>query len=144
MDGRFHLWVSVRKGCDLMSSPDDLSATSGADIHESPKPAVSRQDTDPPSASNPAPGPSGRMWVLVLGAGLLAGLASFALGEAAPSIVSPPNVRPEIAGSGPQASAELEREMRRFRDQVAVLAYGGLGLALGPALGAAGGLSHPS
>jgi hypothetical protein len=85
------------------------------------------------------------MWAMVLGAGLLAGLASFGLGEATPALVPPSaDLPPEIASSGQRAAAEMERRMSRSRDQVATLAYGGLGMVLGLALGAAGGLSRRS
>src|SRR5262245_23826551 len=80
-------WNSIRKGCGLMSLPDERSAASQAEIGETLRPGVPGLETDSSAGPISALKPSGRTWAMVLGAGLLAGLASFAIGEAAPSLV---------------------------------------------------------
>src|SRR5262245_13503813 len=128
-----------------MSLPEDPSAVFPATINEARQPAVPGQENNAPPGTILAPGSSVRMWTMVLGAGLLAGLTLFALGEIATSLVrASPDLPPEIASSGIRAAAEMERRLSISRDQTATLAYGGLGMVLGLALGAAGGLSRRS
>jgi hypothetical protein len=88
---------------------------------------------------------SGRTWLLVLAAGLLAGLAGFGIGEAAPKLV-PPSLEfpPEMQGNSRRMAVEADRRRSVSRDQSAAVAYGGLGMVLGLALGAAGGLARRS
>jgi hypothetical protein len=86
-----------------------------------------------------------RGWSIVLGAGILAGLAGFGIGEAAPRLTPPDlNLPPEIQRSSSNKPLEIERRMRISRDRSATLAYGGLGAVLGLALGVAGGLIRRS
>src|SRR4051812_35216897 len=130
------------KGCGLMSLPDERSATSRAEVGETSQPAGPGHDTGPSPGSTMASRPSGRTWAMIVGAGLLAGLASFGMGEVAPALVSPSSaLPPEIAASGQRASAEMERRTAISRDRATALAYGGLGMFLGLALGGARGPS---
>jgi hypothetical protein len=128
-----------------MSLPDERSATSRAEIVEVIPTADAGRESDPPPGSIPTCRPTVRTWGMILGAALLSGLASFTLGEFAPVLVPPESLPPEIAAAGAQrASAETELRMKTSRDRVATLTYGGLGMALALALGAAGGLSRRS
>jgi hypothetical protein len=86
-----------------------------------------------------------RAWLIILAAGVLAGLVGFGIGEAAPRLVPPSlDLPPEIRASSSQAPIETERRMKIARDRAAAVAYGGLGAVLGLALGAAGGLARGS
>jgi hypothetical protein len=128
-----------------MSQLDDRSPTSSGTLDVPPQPG------DPGLANALLPGPTtapsspGRTWLLVLAAGLLAGLAGFGIGEAAPKFF-PVSLEfsPEIRRNGSRVPIELERRVGISRDQSATLAYGGLGMFLGLALGAAGGLARRS
>src|SRR5205814_1911460 len=63
----------------------------------------------------------------------------------APKLVPPDlDLPPEIRASSSNRPLETERRMRISRDRAAALAYGGLGMVLGLALGAAGGLVRRS
>jgi hypothetical protein len=86
-----------------------------------------------------------RGWSLIIGAGILAGLAGFCVGEASETHIRPDlNLPEEIMRSSSQKPLEIERRMGIARDHRTALAYGGLGLFLGLALGAAGGLTRRS
>ena len=87
---------------------------------------------------------AGRAWSLVLAAGLLAGLAGFGIGEAAPALIPPDLDLPQEIRASMRRNAEIERRMGIARDRAATLAYGGLGMVLGLALGVAGGLVRRS
>jgi hypothetical protein len=83
--------------------------------------------------------------LIVLGAGLLAGLAAFAFGEAAPAIVAPSReFPPEISKSSMRMTTEFARRTAIAWDRAAALDYGALGIALGLGLGAAGGMVRGS
>jgi hypothetical protein len=83
--------------------------------------------------------------LLVLTAGLLGGLAGFGIGEAAPKLVAPSReLSPEIRKESTKVQTELRRRYNISQDQAAALAYGGLGMVVGLALGAAGGLARRS
>jgi hypothetical protein len=83
--------------------------------------------------------------LLVLAAGLLAGLAGFGIGEAAPKLFRPSlEFSPELMRDRNRIPIETDRRARVAGDQSAALAYSGLGMVLGLALGAAGGLARRS
>lgn len=113
-------------------------------------PAPSRGEVDPthsglPPAKAAISGPSGRAWVMVLVGGLLAGLASFGLGEYALELLSPsPDLPPGIRGDRDKAPVEHARRRQVSQDQVATMSYGVLGALLGLTLGAVGGMARPS
>ncbi len=128
-----------------MSQFDERSPSSSETSAGSP------QAVDPGSAGELSPGPikesssPGLAWLLVVAAGLLAGLAGFGIGEAAPRFVAPSlEFSAEIRRNGTQVPIEMERRFRISRDQTAALAYGGLGMILGLGLGLAGGLARRS
>jgi hypothetical protein len=116
-----------------------------------PAPEVPSWDEEVRRSTAPGPGletaasSAVRRWSIVLAAGVLAGLAGFGVGEAAPRL-SPPdlNLPAEIRASGTKKPAEIERRMGIARDRAAALAYGGMGMLLGLALGVAGGLVRRS
>jgi hypothetical protein len=99
-----------------------------------------------PSASETLPSRSARAtWTIILAAGLAAGLGSFAIGEAAPSLVPPELDLPaEVRADRNQVPIETERRMRRSKDLHAAIAFGSLGMLLGLALGAAASLTRSS
>src|SRR5262245_27721666 len=124
-----------------MALSDEKSSASRATPDDAPPPEGTGHSTDSPSGSTGTPGPARRNWLIVLAAGLLAGLASFGIGEAAPALVPHTlELSPEIRADRSRVPLETERQMRASRDRAAALAYGGLGLLLGLALGLAGGL----
>jgi len=85
-----------------------------------------------------------RGWSIVLAAGLLAGLAGFGIGEAAPALTPPDLDLPQEIRASMRKNEEIERRMGIGRDRAATLTYGGLGMILGLALGIAGGLVRRS
>jgi hypothetical protein len=101
-----------------------------------------RRDSD----RRPGEGASsaGRAWALVLAAGLLAGLAGFGIGEAAPALAPPDFDLPQEIRASMKKNEEIERRMGISRDRAATLTYGGLGMLLGLGLGVAGGLVRRS
>jgi hypothetical protein len=128
-----------------MSLPDDPLRESQAAADATPQAEVPRRDTETPSGPAAAPSSMGWTWLLVLAAGLLAGLAGFAIGEVAPKLVPPSfELSPEIRRNRNQIPIELERRAGISRDRAATIAYGGLGAVLGLALGTAGGLGRRS
>jgi hypothetical protein len=128
-----------------MSQLDDRSPTSSAASATPPQPVDSGLATESPLGRAMPPSTSGRSWLLVLSAGLLAGLAGFGIGEAAPKFYPVSyELSPEIRRNTARVPIELERRMGVSRDQSATLAYGGLGMVLGLALGVAGGLARRS
>jgi hypothetical protein len=129
-----------------MSSADEVSRESPSSPSGSPWLKGPRRNTDAPAKQDVGPSSSVRGWSIVLGAGILAGAAGFGIGEAAPKLTPPDllNLPPEIRASSSQKPLEIERRMGIARDRAATLAYGGLGMVLGLALGAAGGLVRRS
>jgi hypothetical protein len=128
-----------------MSPLDDRSLTAADALGSPPQHVDPRPANESPLGLAKAPSSPGRCWLLVLAAGLLAGLAGFGIGEVAPKLFPVSyELPPEIRGNGARVPIELERRMGISRDQSAALAYGGLGMFLGLALGAAGGLARRS
>jgi hypothetical protein len=128
-----------------MSLLDDRSPTSSDASHRPPRPLDSGLAND--STPGPAEKPSspGRTWLLVLAAGLLAGLAGFGIGEAGPKLFRPSlEFSPELMQNRMRIPAETDRRRTVAEDQSAALAYGALGMVLGLALGVAGGLTRRS
>ena len=83
------------------------------------------------------------MRTLTLLAGLLAGLASFGVGEATYQIV-PPELVPQIGHFGAKVMAPSQATQMTADTKNASLAFGALGLCLGGFLGIAGGLARRS
>jgi hypothetical protein len=78
-------------------------------------------------------------------AGMLAGLCAFGIGEVTPGLFPPSNdFPPEIRAQPLLLAREIHKRRMLFSDQAAAAVYGGLGLVLGLALGAAGGLARRS
>jgi hypothetical protein len=126
-----------------MSLLGDRSPTSSAASESPAQPVDPRSPNESTLGLTKAPSSPGRCWLLVLSAALLAGLAGFGIGEAGPkvfpvSLEFPPEIR------GTRIPIELERRMGISRDRSAALAFGGLGMILGLALGVAGGLARRS
>ncbi len=102
----------------------------------------------PPSIANPGEFPGGprpgggRLVALALGAGLVAGVASWLIGEAALETFRPAQVPTVIMGQN-VLRVDFHDRSRADRNN-ALLAYGALGSAMGLALGAAGGLARGS
>jgi hypothetical protein len=107
---------------------------------------MSRNEVDPPPGATHAGGsstrrhaPLARVWVLPLLAGLIAGFASWLIGEALHRRFE----HPDFALSGPPSSAEvmssLFRAERAAQRLDAILSFGSLGAVLGMAHGLAGG-----
>jgi len=119
----------------------------GSPARESEIRLTSEQSTiDPLPARHHETPPGSRsvVWMTTLALGMLAGLASFAIGEVAPRLVPPSyDLAPEFR-SGQRAGIEIERRRSISRDLACEIAYGGMGLALGLVLGVAGGLSRGS
>jgi hypothetical protein len=119
-----------------MSQLDDRSPTSLDASDGPPRP----EDPGPANESSSSPG---RTWLLILAAGLLGGLWGFAIGESGQRFIQPSiEMPPEIMRNGQARTKEMERRRALCRDQIAALAYGGLGMVLGLALGVAGGLAR--
>lgn len=96
-------------------------------------------------AASAAQSPGWRAWMIVLGAGLMAGLASFAFGEYAPKLTPPSmDIPPEIRSNSSQLPIEIEIRRAASRDRATALTYGVLGAALGLVLGLSGGLIRKS
>src|SRR3954449_12888667 len=99
-----------------MSQADDPMRSTVPD-----PPATSRSEVDPANSGLPpgeteSPRLSGRVWMMVLAGGLLAGLAGFGLGEyalqlLAPSLDLPPGIR------GDRDKAPVEHARRRHLSQ---------------------------
>jgi hypothetical protein len=128
-----------------MSPLEDRSPTS-SDASDGPL-----QPLDAGLANQSHPGPAqspsspGRNWMLVLAAGLFAGLAGFGIGEVAPRFFPVSHeFPPEMRRSSVQMTIELGRRSDVSHDQSTALAYGGLGMILGLTLGVAGGLARRS
>jgi hypothetical protein len=107
-------------------------------------------ETDPPPAASLDRGPIThqqlppvRVWALALTAGLIAGFASWLIGETIHG-----RFKPVAAASGPRPSAEMKAravaEARAAETLEATLAFGSLGAFLGVALGLAGGSARGS
>jgi len=125
-----------------MSLLDDRSPTSSS---ASDGPLQAERANGTPPGLKTGPSASGPIWLLLLAAALLAGLAGFGIGEAAPKLVPISyDLPPEISRNRSAVPIEIERRKSAWRDKSAVLAYGGLGMVLGLALGAAGGLARRS
>jgi hypothetical protein len=125
-----------------MTRSEHVPLTSQDDPGVIPPNAGAERRTDSRGA---APWTQRRLWLAILGMGLLAGLAGFAIGEVVPQLVRPSNdLPPEIRASGPRRTAETDRRRRVSQDRAAALAYGGLGMLLGLVLGATGGQARRS
>ena len=128
-----------------MSQLDDRSPTTSGTSDGPPQPVEPGMANALPPGPTTAPSSPGRTWLLVLAAGLFAGLAGFGIGEAAPRFFPISyELSPEIRRNTARLPIEIERRMGVSRDQSAALAYGGLGMVLGLALGVAGGLARRS
>jgi hypothetical protein len=128
-----------------MSFPDHSPQTSGPGSQG----GTSRWAAPVANGANPAtikrPSSSGRIWLLVLGSGLVGGLAGFGIGEVAPKLVPPSyDLPPEIRANSSVVPIEVERRKSISRDKSAAIAYGGLGMILALALGAVGGIAQGS
>ena len=122
-----------------MSLANDLSPTSPVASGDRPAHEGVSRDPDKP------PWPSGRTWSIILAAGMLAGLCAFGIGEVTPSLFPRSNdFAPEIRAQPFLRALEMQKRIMLFNDQAAAAVYGGLGLLLGLALGAAGGLARRS
>ena len=98
-----------------------------------------------PRGPTRAPSSAVRTWLLVVAAGLLAGLAGFGIGEVAPSFFPiSTKLPPDIAGNRRGSRSRLSGAWGSLETESAALAYGGLGTVLGLALGVAGGLARRS
>ena len=111
---------------------------------------MSSTEVDPPPgaalAGGPATGrplPPARVWALALTAGLIAGFASWLIGESVHGRFAPPDTR---TGRRLSAADFKSRTMAKDAAQEleATLAYGSLGAVLGLALGLAGGCARGS
>jgi hypothetical protein len=128
-----------------MSFPDKSPQTSGPGSDG----GTPRREASVANGAGPAsiklPSRSARTWLLVLGSGLVGGLAGFGIGEAAPKLVPPSyDLPPEIRRNSSIVPIEVERRKSISRDKSAALAYGGLGMVLALALGAVGGVARGS
>jgi hypothetical protein len=128
-----------------MSQPDDASQTSSAASDGPPKTNDPLGDQAAPGAPETASASSTRSWSIILAAGLAAGFIAFGIGEVAPILVPvslevPMEVRKDRSAL-PQV---IQGRIMISRDRAAALAYGGLGMVLGLALGVAGGLIRRS
>ncbi len=115
------------------------------DAEADPSPEAVPTDASPPDRESQAGGqpPSIRVWALCLAAGLIAGLASWVVGEVLHERVQPP---PLITTGVPSVEDEqaYALEVKAATTLEASLAFGSLGAALGLALGAAGGAARRS
>ena len=119
-----------------MSQLDDPSPTTSDTSEGAPRP-------EDPGLAGESPSSFGLTWVLVLAAGLLGGLGGFAIGESGSTFIVPSTeMPPEINGNRQAMTKEMDRRRSIAGDQIAALAYGGLGMVLGVALGVAGGLAR--
>jgi hypothetical protein len=110
---------------------------------------TSRSTAPVANGANPTtimhPSLSAWIWLLVLGSGVVVGLAGFGIGEVAPKLVPPSyELPPEIRGNSAVVPIEVERRKSISRDKSAALAYGGLGMILALTLGAVGGVAQGS
>jgi hypothetical protein len=122
-----------------MSLCNHLSAISEVASGARPPHEDATRDPDRP------PWPSGRTWSIILAASTLAGLCAFGLGEVSPRLFPPSTYfAPEIRARPLLLAQEMQRRRLLFSDRAAAAAYGGLGMLLGLALGAAGGLARRS
>jgi hypothetical protein len=87
----------------------------------------------------------GGIWLVAVATGLLAGLASFGIGEIAPELVKPSQeFTAEERANRNMLPVLTTRRYRQSDDRAAAIAYGSLGMLLGLGLGAAGGLARGS
>jgi hypothetical protein len=122
-----------------MSLSNHLSATSQVASGDRPPHEDATRDPQRP------PWPSGRTWSIILAASTLAGLCAFGLGEVSPRLFPPSTYfAPEIRARPSLLAQEILRRSLLFSDRAAAAANGGMGLLLGLALGAAGGLARRS
>jgi hypothetical protein len=122
-----------------MLSANERSPTSQVSSGARPPPEGPRYDPERP------PWPSGRTWSIMLVAGVLAGLCAFGIGEVIPSSFPPSNdIAPEIRAQPLLLAREMLKRSLLFSDRAAAAVYGGLGLLLSLALGAAGGFARRS
>jgi hypothetical protein len=128
-----------------MSPAENVSQVSQAATDDTPHPDGAGPDAGSPPGAAVARSSPLRDWSLILGAGLVAGLIGFGIGEAAPSL-TPIDLKlpPDIQASVPKRTMELKRRQRVSMDRAAAVAYGGLGMFLGLALGVAGGMARRS
>jgi hypothetical protein len=122
-----------------MSMPNHLSATSQvASGARSPHEDATRGPDRPTW-------PPGHTWSIILAASTLAGLFAFGLGEISPRLFPPSTYfAPEIRARPLLLAEEIKKRRLLFADRAAAAGCGGLGLLLGLALGAGGGLARRS
>ena len=87
---------------------------------------------------------AGQVWALALTAGLIAGFASWAIGETYHGRFDPPAPKPTSGIPSPAELTEQFMARETARTSETILAFGALGAALGLALGLAGGLARGS
>src|SRR5271166_5209273 len=108
-----------------MSPHDDRSPTSAGESDGPLQPGQAERANGTPPGLKAAPAASGPIWLLVLAAGLLGGLAGFGIGEAAPKLVPPSyDLPPEILRNRSAIPIEVERRKSISRDKSAAIAYG--------------------
>jgi hypothetical protein len=123
-----------------MEPKDPVVRSDGTDL-KTPSGDVRERSPDPPAVSKVVPAVR-RLWPFALGAGLLAGIASWVINEAGLPFVLPKSRIVQTMGGA--------MDLPSFVDQVAAdsknatVAYGILGAMLGLALGVAGGLVRNS
>jgi hypothetical protein len=99
--------------------------------------------TDSTAPDHPPADASGGLWLAVLTVAIAAGLVSFAIGEAAPSLLRPSSViSPELLADRNNLPVLLGLRLRRSQDLSAAMAYGSLGMLLAAGLAIAGGLDR--
>jgi hypothetical protein len=113
-----------------------------------PHPDDRPDPSTPPSPTGPAPSATGppqsppRLWMKMLAASLVAGLASWLIGET--SLVRVPVREDKMRVMGHTFEASNPRSRQAAADADAARFYGLLGASMGLALGVAGGLSRRS
>lgn len=129
-----------------MASPEDRPSNLGP----ASEPAAAPDPDSSPTHTN-APGGrdagriTGAIWLIALAVGLLAGAASFGIGEVGPELFKPSTEFTAAERARRNEIPSLIRARYQQRDdRVAMLAYGTLGILLGLGLGAVGGLARGS
>ena len=127
-----------------MTRSDQQLQMSQPEAGVTPPPEGAAGETASPGAAKAAPWPHHRLWLVSLTLSLLAGLAGFGIGEAAPELFRPSNDMPPSMRSSNDKRVEADRRRRVALDRSAALAYGTLGMLLGMVLGATGGQARRS
>src|SRR5262245_10417246 len=100
-----------------MSTADEVSQVSQDPSGGTPRPKGPGRDDESRARQGVSPSSPLRGWSIVLGAGILVGLAGFGIGEAAPRLTPPDlNLPPEIQRSSSNKPLEIERRMGISRD----------------------------